>query len=175
MKINNIKISNYKSIKDIDIDLSPKVNVFIGENSVGKSNIFKAITWLIGPVYPSFNNISTEDYYMGDTSKNINISLSFDDGNKLSLSQVWYDSGNREKSGLNLNNGYITNEAREKYISSFIGVDREISDYLPSNKYTLIGRFLQDVNSKFNTEKEIDETTGEETLKSEIFKHNGKL
>ena len=171
MKINNIKISNYKSIKDIDIDLSPKVNVFIGENSVGKSNIFKAITWLIGPVYPSFNNISTEDYYMGDTSKNINISLSFDDGNKLSLSQVWYDSGNREKSGLNLNNGYITNEAREKYISSFIGVDREISDYLPSNKYTLIGRFLQDVNSKFNTEKEIDETTGEETLKSEIFKN----
>lgn len=40
MKIKKIVIQNYKSIKNIDITLSEKVNVFIGENSVGKSNIF---------------------------------------------------------------------------------------------------------------------------------------
>lgn len=171
MKIKNVKISNYKSIRNIDINLSPKVNIFIGENSVGKSNIFKAITWLIGPVYPSFNSVSKEDYYKGNTDEIIDIKLQFDDGNTLELSQDWHDYKGHSKSGLNLNNSYISNEDREKYVSSFIGVDREISDYLPSSKYTLIGRFLQDVNDKFNNEVEINEETGERTLKSEEFKN----
>jgi len=52
MKIQRIIIQNYKSIKFIDIECSPKLNAFIGENSVGKSNIFDAINWSLGPVYP---------------------------------------------------------------------------------------------------------------------------
>ena len=40
MKIVHIVVENYKSIKSIDIDVNSQVNVFIGENSVGKSNIF---------------------------------------------------------------------------------------------------------------------------------------
>lgn len=68
MKITRLYIKNYKSIKEIDICLSELVNVFIGENSVGKSNIFAAIDWMLGPVFPSFNNFSKEDYYRGDTS-----------------------------------------------------------------------------------------------------------
>lgn len=66
MKLSRIVIQNYKSIKYIDIALSDKVNVFIGENSVGKSNIFAAIEWILGPVYPSFNNFPQEDYYQGN-------------------------------------------------------------------------------------------------------------
>lgn len=31
------------------------MNVFIGEYSVGKSNIIEAIYWLLGPVFPTFN------------------------------------------------------------------------------------------------------------------------
>ena len=62
MKIVRLRIQNYKSIKDIDITLSDKVNVFIGENSVGKSNIFSAIDWILGPIYPSFHNFAKEVY-----------------------------------------------------------------------------------------------------------------
>ena len=51
MKITRLYIKNYKSIKEIDICLSELVNVFIGENSVGKSNIFAAIDWMLGPVF----------------------------------------------------------------------------------------------------------------------------
>lgn len=40
--IKNIDISNYKSIENISIDLG-KINVFIGENGAGKSNILEAI------------------------------------------------------------------------------------------------------------------------------------
>lgn len=150
--------------------LSTKLNVFVGENSVGKSNIFNAITWLIGPTYPSFYNISKEDYYKGNTDEIIDISLTFDDQNTLNLSESWNDFKGNKKSGLNCNGKYITSENREKYISSFIGINREINDYLPSSKYTLLGRFLQDINKKFISECITNEETGEVILKSDEFK-----
>lgn len=169
MKIEKIKIKNYKSIKDIEIIPSKKVNVFIGENSTGKSNIFNAITWPLGPVYPSFNSTSKEDRFKGRDENKIEITLEFDDRNYLQLSEEWYLNGYL-KSGLNLNGSYANNEQREKYISSFIDVDREISDYMPSNKWSLMGRFLQDVNNKFNSESITDPETGETILKSKGFK-----
>ena len=43
MKIKRIEIRNYRSIKNLTIDCCQDVNVFIGENSVGKSNIFSAM------------------------------------------------------------------------------------------------------------------------------------
>lgn len=40
--INSIKIKNYKSIEKVEINLG-RINVFIGENGAGKSNILEAI------------------------------------------------------------------------------------------------------------------------------------
>ena len=43
MKINRIKINNYRNLRDIDIHISDIVAV-IGENNSGKSNFLRAIT-----------------------------------------------------------------------------------------------------------------------------------
>lgn len=43
--INKLKITNFKSIVDLELNLS-KVNVFIGENGCGKSNILEAVGML---------------------------------------------------------------------------------------------------------------------------------
>jgi AAA15 family ATPase/GTPase len=43
MKINSIKIENYKSIKKIQINSLSDFNVIIGENNIGKSSIFEAL------------------------------------------------------------------------------------------------------------------------------------
>lgn len=43
--INRLKIKNYRSHKETEIDFSPGVNVFIGSSDVGKSAILKAIYW----------------------------------------------------------------------------------------------------------------------------------
>lgn len=172
MKITRIVIDNYKSIKHIDIMLSNKVNAFIGENSVGKSNILSAIEWMLGPVYPSFNNFSREDYYKGDMSLRVNIEVHFDDGNYLQLTNVWSDSHGRTKSGLNYNgNQYISDDLRQRYISAFIGADRKVNDNPASNRWTLLGRLLRDINERFSQEKMIDPITGEEIGKSDYFKY----
>ncbi len=42
LKIKNIKIKNFRSIVDIDID-TDKLNIFVGLNDAGKSNVLKAL------------------------------------------------------------------------------------------------------------------------------------
>jgi len=42
--LTNLHIENYKSIHNLDIDLG-RVNVFIGENGCGKSNILEALAF----------------------------------------------------------------------------------------------------------------------------------
>ncbi len=43
MIINRISIKAFKSIYDLDLDLNPKINVLIGANESGKTNILQAI------------------------------------------------------------------------------------------------------------------------------------
>jgi len=152
------------------MECSPKLNAFIGENSVGKSNIFDAINWSLGPVYPSFNSTLAQDHYMGDSDNEISITLHFDNGQRLQLAENWTDSRGNTKSGLNLSGGYITDVERQRYCSGYLGVDRAILDYLPSNRWSLLGRILLDINEMFKNDEVVNEETGEVTKKTDLFK-----
>ncbi len=154
MKITKITIENYKSIKHLALIPNSGINTIIGENSVGKSNIFDAINWLLGPVYPSFNSTTKQDHWQGNFENEISIRLDYDDGNYLELAETWHYRSYK-KSGLNLSGNYVNTEQREKYCSAYLGVDRQIQDYLPSNRWTLIGRILQQINSTFLCEKHL--------------------
>lgn len=149
MKITNVVINNYKSIKHLEFKPNLGLNAFVGANSSGKSNIFDAINWLLGPIFPTFNSTKNEDRFLGKESNRIFIKLEFDDGNYLELAERWTDTYGREKSGLNFNGNYCNSETRENYCSAYLGIDRKILEYLPSNKWSLVGRILQEVNKKF--------------------------
>lgn len=171
MRINRIVINNYKSIEHLDIELSPNVNVFIGENSVGKSNIFSALEWILGPVYPSFNNFPKENYYRGNEEATVLVAIYFDDGHSVQMTSEWYDSYGKRKTGLNYDgNKYITDDLRQRYISAFIGADRKINDNPATNRWTILGRLLRDINARFLEEEVMDSETGEIISKSELFK-----
>ena len=174
MKITRIRIENYKSIKQIDICVSQLINVFIGENSVGKSNIFSALEWLLGPTYPSFNNFPKEDCFRGDTSLPIKVALTFDDGHILEMASKWFDYRGNQKSGLNLDCGYVTDDTRQKYVSASIGADRKLNESPAMNRWSLMGRLLLDINKRFNEEDMIDSTTGERIKKADYFKTSMK-
>ena len=44
MKIKSIKIKNFKSLREVEVDTS-SFNVFVGQNNHGKTNLFQAIEW----------------------------------------------------------------------------------------------------------------------------------
>lgn len=46
MEIKNLKISNYKSIKQIELENINPFSVFVGPNAAGKSNVFEALEFL---------------------------------------------------------------------------------------------------------------------------------
>lgn len=169
MKITKLTIKNYKSVRGLDLDLSPRINVFIGANNVGKSNILSAMEWLLGPSYPMPNRLGRWDFYNGDESLPMKISLTFDDGATLSFDSTWYDSYGHEKHGLNLNGGYASGDVRDQYISASIGPDRQMRENPASSQWTLLGRMLKDFNERLYEEKVYDENWNEIT-KADAYK-----
>ena len=43
MKIIKLKLKKYRNYNNLDIELSPNLNIFIGNNAQGKSNILESI------------------------------------------------------------------------------------------------------------------------------------
>lgn len=169
MKIEQVTIENYRSIKELEITPNKGLNVFVGENSVGKSNIFNAINSLLGPTFPSFNSVTELDHWEGNLDNKIRIKLEYDNNSYLELAEEWQDSRGNVKSGLNLSGNYVKSDQREAYCSAYLGIDREILDYLPSNKWSLLGRILQQMHAAFLVE-EMDVGNGEMKLKKDVLK-----
>jgi len=46
MRLNSLSILNYKNIREAELTFSPKINCFIGNNGMGKTNILDAIYFL---------------------------------------------------------------------------------------------------------------------------------
>ncbi|ULG71396.1 ATP-dependent nuclease [Macrococcus brunensis] len=56
--IKNLKITNYKSISEVTIDFNKDINIFIGPNNCGKTNILKCLEEAILYNEDSFKNVS---------------------------------------------------------------------------------------------------------------------
>lgn len=100
MRINNIKIKNFKSIgpKETSLDFSENIIMLIGENNIGKSTILNAINFY----FTSKQNHKIEVSNMHNFDKNIavEVTIKFDDiselekaesviGNNLSDDDSW--------------------------------------------------------------------------------------
>lgn len=63
MYISKLFVKNYRSLKEIKIDLYKGKNVLVGKNNAGKSNILKALNILVGKRHPSYLKFTDNDYY----------------------------------------------------------------------------------------------------------------
>ena len=64
MRLNTLSILNYKNILEADLVFSPKINCFIGNNGMGKTNILDAIYFLSFCKSHS-NSIDSQNIYHG--------------------------------------------------------------------------------------------------------------
>ena len=170
MRITKISIDNYKSIQHIEFDPRPGINTFLGENNVGKSNVFDAINWLIWYTYPTFNSVTNLHHRKWDPGNKIDIQITYDDGRCLAFSENWIDSFGNEKSWLHLDDSSVNSARREHYCSASLWIDRKIQHYLPSNKWSLIGRIFRQINNQFETEYISDWNSWDMILKTDLLK-----
>jgi predicted ATPase len=74
MYLSKLKIKNYRSVKELDLEFKKGKNVIVGKNNSGKSNLIRAIDLLLGensPTYHKSENITDNDFNQGDTTQPI--------------------------------------------------------------------------------------------------------
>lgn len=83
MYISNIEINNFRNFKNISIDFRDGINILIGQNNAGKSNVLKALALVFDnkirkqlTIDDFFNNISLEDIKLKSPKISISVSLS---------------------------------------------------------------------------------------------------
>src|SRR5205823_9093955 len=80
-----IDIKNFRSLKDLRVDLQPGLNVLVGRNNTGKTNLLQAIRHAIGPSASRGDALWLErdDFYKTGpadaTERTIAITLTFSD------------------------------------------------------------------------------------------------
>lgn len=78
MKLERIRIQNYRSIKDATF--SPcDLCALIGGNNSGKSNVLKAINLVLGDRWPSVRSLEDKDFHGYDEGCDVVVSLWFDE------------------------------------------------------------------------------------------------
>jgi predicted ATP-dependent endonuclease of OLD family len=77
LRISRLKITNFRSIKSLDIAFH-QICALVGPNNAGKSNILLAIQRVLGRDWVSVSSFTEDDVYGRDPSADISIALSFD-------------------------------------------------------------------------------------------------
>lgn len=77
MKISQLSIRNFRSIKELDVML-PQICALVGPNNAGKSNALLAIYKILGHDWVNVNSFDEDDVYLRDPEKDIKISLTFE-------------------------------------------------------------------------------------------------
>ncbi|MBS0011617.1 MAG: DNA replication/repair protein RecF [Bacteroidales bacterium] len=82
MYLHRLTLSNFKNYKEIDVRFSPRINCFVGDNGVGKTNILDAIHYLS----------LTKSYFVNIDSVNIHHGEDF-----FIIKGVFHDNGSEEE------------------------------------------------------------------------------
>jgi predicted ATP-dependent endonuclease of OLD family len=91
--VEQLKIINFKSIEDQTISLNRGLNIIVGPNNAGKTNIIEALDLVLGDVYlPKFEP-TTDHFFNGDERREIIIEVRLSGHEVSNLS--WGISGNQ--------------------------------------------------------------------------------
>ncbi len=144
MYLSRLNLSNFKNYSEIDIEFSPRINCFVGDNGVGKTNILDAIHYLS----------LTKSYFVNIDSVNIRHGEDF-----FIIKGVFNNSGEEEEVYCGLQKGrrkvFRRNGKEYTRISDHIG-RYPVVMLSPADSSIITGgseerrKFMNNVISQFN-------------------------
>jgi putative ATP-dependent endonuclease of OLD family len=154
MHISEVEIANYRSIGMVRFQL-PMLCAFVGPNNAGKSNILRAIDFVLGPRWPTEHSLGPDDYPNGDTSRvpRIRLTLVGGEAGREIRYQVEFgpygDDGEPKltyRTPTMQRERFVSRELRDRFPVVRLDVERAVRRQQPSNRWTLLGRLLAQVN-----------------------------
>jgi putative ATP-dependent endonuclease of the OLD family len=147
VKIVYVRIENWRSIKSVEF--SPEdVTVLVGSNNAGKTNILSAINFILGDRWPMPANLQDSDYYAGDRTRDIVISLYLDhpmyskiDFNTSRAQYVLqaFDRSQNVVRGFN-------NAMREEIAFAYVDAARNFEKQFSLSRWSLFGQALRSLH-----------------------------
>jgi len=184
MMVKKLIIKNFRSIRNIEIELS-ELNVFIGPNNAGKSNIMKALNLVLGESYPSIRSFNDKDFYNYDKSRPIEIKVMFDsplqcnpnvygfgltfDGDDCSYLAL--DSqGNTLTYPYNNREIRVSSNMKDEVSLLYLGLERQASQQIRPTQWTLYGKLLRHIERQISDSKKRNfKDSVENSFNAEIF------
>jgi len=162
MYLSKINIRNFRNLESLEVNLSTGLNVIVGENNVGKTNLLDALRVALGSAWNNSEvvRLSKEDLHRHPdgniTNKSINIDLIFselsDDEQAQFLEILNFNPKSPEKSTASIHFEWLWDEANERGYYRRWGGGRSNSeasiseDILQMLSITLLGA-LRDASS----------------------------
>ncbi|MCI5603216.1 MAG: AAA family ATPase, partial [Clostridiales bacterium] len=61
MYLEKVQLKNYKAIEELEIDLTPGINVLIGDNGAGKTSVLEGIAVALGGLFVNVTGVRTKN------------------------------------------------------------------------------------------------------------------
>ncbi len=159
--IKSIHIENFRSIKDLHFE--PKsLCALVGPNSVGKTNVLKALDLILGEGWATKAKVAKELFH--DTALPINIRVEFKEfiahSHYGTAVRIHYITLNMEmypefKCEVRLRSNdddkeyYVNDEFKRKCHFIYIPSNRDLASHARVNNWTLIGKLMKEVYQSY--------------------------
>lgn len=154
MKIVQIEIQNYRSIKDVTLQPGPLM-ALVGPNNAGKTNILSAINFALGDRWPSANGLEQTDRFNKDAARNIRIKISFARENNqsnvaaISLSESEGRLNARYRQFDSDATPYLNDAIRAQFPVVYLDAARSFDSQFSMSRWSLFGRIARQLHEDF--------------------------
>jgi hypothetical protein len=149
MRISRLKVSRYRSLEEVDIDLQ-ELNTFTGKNNHGKTNLFGAIEWLYNA-----RESPPELYFLQDKTKPITVTLHYQDVSAADLATLTDTHRSRIEGLLAGETEFAVTKSSSDHKRAYVvqginrgnptGIEAAMSPFLPRLEYIKSDTKLEDI------------------------------
>jgi putative ATP-dependent endonuclease of OLD family len=162
IRLTHVVVENFRSIKELELRPA-QLCALVGPNNAGKSNVLAALEFMLGESWPIEARLTEGDYYRRRFDLKPRISATFeyeDDGG--------YDSTMRLEFGPAEGQGelklrywgegqiatFVSRTLRARFNLIRLDVNRSLRQHQPTNRWTLLGRLLLEINQELRRDEE---------------------
>lgn len=159
MKIKNVHIKNFRSIKNEILEFPDNGIVsLIWPNNAWKSNFLRAIDLVMWDSYASDGKLEDYDFYCWDKENEINIRVNFSDSEQyeyFSFEKVEGEYKPMMKYKSWEKKYYLSNSAKDGFPCTYLSAERSISKDTAFTKWSLMGKISKSFNKAITDEQKV--------------------